>query len=61
VLASDDANSLARRVLAVEHKIYPIAAQWFCSGRLIMQDGRAVLDNEILSTSGKIFAQDSER
>ena len=61
VLANDDANSLAQRVLAVEHKIYPIAAQWFCSGRLIMKDGRAVLDNEILGDSGKIFAQGSER
>ena len=61
VLADDDANSLAQRVLAVEHKIYPIAAQWFCNGRLIMRDGRAVLDNQPLGDRGKIFAQDSER
>ncbi len=61
VLADDDANSLAQRVLAVEHKIYPIAAQWFCSGRLIMRDGRAVLDNQPLGDSGKIFAQGGER
>lgn len=61
VLADDNAISLAQRVLAVEHKIYPIAAQWFCSGRLIMRDGRAVLDNQPLGDSGKIFAQGSER
>lgn len=34
VLDSDDADSLAARVLAEEHKIYPQAVRWFAEGRL---------------------------
>ena len=34
VLPEDDANSLAARVLAAEHQIYPRAVKWFLDGRL---------------------------
>lgn len=34
VLDSDNADSLAARVLAEEHKIYPQAVRWFAEGRL---------------------------
>ncbi len=34
VLAGDSAESLAARVLAEEHRIYPQALRWFCEGRL---------------------------
>lgn len=34
VLANDDAGSLAARVLAAEHQIYPRAVKWFLDGRL---------------------------
>ena len=34
VLADDDADALAARVLAVEHQIYPQAVRWFVEGRL---------------------------
>ena len=44
VQAGDDATSLAARVLAVEHMIYPLAVRWFCDGRLRQRDGRAWLD-----------------
>jgi phosphoribosylglycinamide formyltransferase-1 len=34
VLASDDEDTLAARVLAQEHRVYPQAVRWFCEGRL---------------------------
>ena len=34
VLPDDDADSLAARVLAEEHRIYPQAVRWFAEGRL---------------------------
>ena len=39
VLATDDAASLAARVLAQEHGIYPRAVRWFVEGRLTVQNG----------------------
>ncbi|WP_116135270.1 phosphoribosylglycinamide formyltransferase [Trinickia diaoshuihuensis] len=36
VTAADDARSLARRLLAVEHAIYPRAVRWFVEGRLTL-------------------------
>ena len=34
VLAGDDEESLAVRVQAQEHRIYPLAVHWHCEGRL---------------------------
>ncbi|MDR1351315.1 MAG: phosphoribosylglycinamide formyltransferase [Zoogloeaceae bacterium] len=34
VLDGDDADTLAARVLAEEHRIYPLAVRWFAEGRL---------------------------
>ncbi|MDP9082411.1 MAG: phosphoribosylglycinamide formyltransferase [Pseudomonadota bacterium] len=48
VEAGDDEASLAARVQAQEHLIYPLAVQWFCEGRLRCEDGLAVLDGEVL-------------
>jgi phosphoribosylglycinamide formyltransferase 1 len=39
VLAGDSAEILASRVLAQEHKIYPIAVRWAAEGRLVISDG----------------------
>ncbi len=44
----DDATSLAARVQALEHVIYPLAVGWFCEGRLQYRDGRAWLDGKPL-------------
>lgn len=52
VLAGDDADSLARRVQVQEHVIYPMAVNWFASGRLSFRDGRAWLDGELLPAQG---------
>lgn len=45
----DDADSLAARVLEQEHRIYPLAALWFCERRLRLENGKAVLDDTPLS------------
>ena len=42
-------DELCQRVQAVEHQIYPQAAQWFGEGRLEFRDGATWLDGEILS------------
>ena len=49
-VASDDTeDSLAARVLAQEHRIYPLAVSWFCEGRLRYQAGKALMDGRPLS------------
>jgi phosphoribosylglycinamide formyltransferase-1 len=46
VLDGDDVSSLAARVLAQEHRLYPLAVRWFAEGRLRVIDGRVALDAE---------------
>jgi phosphoribosylglycinamide formyltransferase-1 len=46
VLPGDDAGTLAARVLAREHMIYPRAVRWFLEGRLRLDQGRVVLAGE---------------
>jgi len=53
IFAEDSAEELAERVLTQEHFIYPLAAQWFLSGRLLMNDnGQALLDGKVLPENG---------
>lgn len=40
VLPDDTPDSLAARVLAEEHRIYPQAVRWFAEGKLAISDGR---------------------
>jgi phosphoribosylglycinamide formyltransferase-1 len=49
VRTDDDEASLAARVLAQEHRIYPICIGWFAAGRLQLRDGSAVLDGRVLT------------
>jgi phosphoribosylglycinamide formyltransferase-1 len=44
VLDDDDEVSLAARVLAQEHQIYPLAVRWFAESRLRIVNGRVVFD-----------------
>jgi phosphoribosylglycinamide formyltransferase-1 len=46
VLPSDDAESLAKKVLIEEHKIYPEVVQWYTSGRLKLDNDIVLLDNK---------------
>lgn len=48
VRPGDDETTLAARVQAVEHRIYPLAVAWYCSGRLRCRDGQAWLDGKAL-------------
>ncbi len=52
IKADDSAESLAERIHLMEHKIYPLAVSWFCSGRLKQTAEGALLDNELLGPSG---------
>jgi phosphoribosylglycinamide formyltransferase-1 len=45
----EDAGQLAARVHGLEHRIYPLAVRWFCTGRLRYAEGRAWLDSKVLS------------
>lgn len=60
VLRQDTASTLAARVLAQEHRIYPLAIRWFAEQRLRLDDaGHAVLDDRIL-TEPVIFTEEAE-
>ena len=43
VLDGDDAAQLAARVLAQEHRVYPLAVRWFAEGRLRLADGKVAV------------------
>lgn len=49
VESDDDAESLAARVQVLEHRIYPLAVRWYCTGRLRYAEGRAWLDGKALA------------
>lgn len=47
VLPGDDANSLAARVLAVEHRIYPLALKLVAQDRVRLEGGHCVIDGPL--------------
>lgn len=57
ILPGDDENALASRVLVQEHQIYPLAAQWYCEGKLALKDGRPELNGKQLPTTGMAFSE----
>mgnify|MGYP006278836129 CR=1 FL=1 len=50
VLSTDTPETLAERVLAQEHRIYPRTVRWFCQGRLKLTGAGAELDGVLLET-----------
>ncbi|SMN17083.1 Phosphoribosylglycinamide formyltransferase [uncultured Candidatus Thioglobus sp.] len=48
VLASDDVESLAKRVLIKEHKLFPEVIHWFTQDRLKLKKNQATLDGQPL-------------
>jgi formyltetrahydrofolate-dependent phosphoribosylglycinamide formyltransferase len=44
VMPSDDAASLAARVLEAEHRVLPLAVRLFSEGRVRLRDGKAEID-----------------
>ncbi len=55
VVDGDDEASLAKRVLAQEHQIYPMAVRWFAEGRLRLLDERVEL-NAVQDGSGVLIS-----
>lgn len=51
VLPGDSADSLAARVLAQEHRIYPQAVRWFAEGKLTISNGCVNVREDGLSQS----------
>ena len=52
IFENDNADDLALRIHEQEHRIYPLVIKWFCTQRLSMENGIAVLDSKPLPTSG---------
>lgn len=55
IYEGDTPETLAQRVLAQEHIIYPIAIKWFVEGRLQMHEHKAFLDNQRLPETGLVL------
>lgn len=60
ILPKDTADDLAARVLIVEHEIYPVVAQWYCQGRVVMDQGKVFYDGIAVGESGLLFSNESE-
>ena len=58
VRTDDDEATLAARVLAQEHRIYPQCIGWYAAGRLQLRDGAAVLDGRVLESPLVVEASD---
>lgn len=58
VLPGDTAQSLAARVIAKEHLVYPLAAQWHISGRLQLTDDGVRLDGEPIPATGVDYLEE---
>jgi phosphoribosylglycinamide formyltransferase 1 len=58
VLSDDTADTLAGRVLTVEHKIYPQALRLFAEGKVRMEGGKAVSigDSAASAADGKVIS-----
>jgi len=52
VEATDDADSLAKKVLRKEHILYPLVVSWKADGRLKLSNGGVWLDGEKLGPEG---------
>lgn len=49
VAAEDTAETLAEKVQAKEHLLYPIVVRWFCEGRIQLGREQVLFDGEALS------------
>ena len=48
MIDNDSAQSLAKRVLVEEHKLFPKVIHWFTQGRLGLKDNQVTLDGKVL-------------
>ncbi len=47
ILARDDAETLANRVLEQEHQLYPQVIGWFIQGRVVLKGNRVLIDGQV--------------
>lgn len=59
IFDDDSVDELAERVLTQEHQIYPLVINWFCLGRLKMENNQAWLDNHCLPATGYASEEDA--
>lgn len=52
IFPEDSADDIAQRVQVQEHQIYPLVVRWFIQERLVMNEGRAYMDQHVLGSSG---------
>ncbi|MCE5363144.1 phosphoribosylglycinamide formyltransferase [Pseudomonas anguilliseptica] len=55
VQSDDSPSSLAQRVHEQEHVIYPLAVRWFAEGRLQLAAQGAMLDEQLLPSTGHLI------
>lgn len=55
VQLGDTPQTLAQRVHAQEHQIYPLAVRWFAEGSLRLGENGAVLDGQPVPASGHVI------
>ncbi len=60
VQPEDTESTLATRVQALEHRMYPLAVRWYCAGRLVYAEGAARLDGELLPASGVRWTEEMQ-
>jgi len=56
VLADDTEDTLAARVLAQEHRVYPQAVRWFCEGRLQLTANGTVVIRRARAPDGNLLS-----
>lgn len=56
VLEDDDATTLAARVQAAEHRIYPQAVQWLLHGAVSLREGRCVISHTNSAESAALIS-----
>ncbi|MDQ1195493.1 phosphoribosylglycinamide formyltransferase [Agrobacterium sp. SORGH_AS 787] len=56
VIAGDTAESLAARVLTVEHKLYPLSLKLLAEGKVRMESGKVVRNGNQTSTSETLLS-----
>jgi phosphoribosylglycinamide formyltransferase-1 len=59
VRADDSEQTLAARVLAVEHKIYPLALKLVAEGRVRVENGRCLIDGVPVPDASALVPNDS--
>ena len=55
VNSGDDSDTLAGRVLEIEHRSYPVAVNWHLTDRLTWQDGNLLKDGLPVPLSGELW------